>query len=116
MRKGIIVITALMMAGPVPLSYAASIDHGKALFESQKLGNGTSGRSCGTCHAGGRKLGHDLFQDKQSTMTAEGNKHLANVINSCIEKALGGTAIDPQGEDMRDLMAYLKTLVTPQSR
>ena len=98
------------------LAHAASVDHGKALFASPTLGNGTSGKSCSTCHAGGRKLGHDLFERKQFSMTGMGNKSLADVINSCIENALGGTAIDPQGQDMQDLMAYMKTLVTPPTK
>lgn len=33
------------------------------------------------------------------------------IVNVCIEKPLGGVAIDPAGEEMGDLIAYMKTLV-----
>ena len=36
--------------------------------------------------------------------------------NVCIEKPLGGTAIDLQGEEMQDLIAYMKTLVSKQAK
>ena len=36
----------------------------------------------------------------------------AAVINFCIEKPLAGHAIDPKGQDMADLIAYLKSLKT----
>jgi cytochrome c len=116
MKKRVILLTALLVAGALTLAHAANVDHGKALFESPKLGNGTNGRSCSVCHAGGRKLGHDLFERKQFNLPGMGNKGLADMINFCIKNSLGGTPIDPQGQDMQDLMAYMKTLVTPPAK
>ena len=109
MTKTLILFMALMMAGVLSL-YAASADKGKALFESPKLGNGTTGKSCMTCHAGGEGLSKDIFESKH--YRAMTKKSLAEVINVCIEKPLGGTAIDPQGQDMQNLIAYIKTLIT----
>jgi len=111
MKKTLVLVAALMMTGTMTLAYAASVDKGKALFESPSLGGGTTGKSCSSCHEGGAKLGSDLFERKQLTIMGMDKKSLAEVINVCIEKPLGGTAIDPQGEEMQDLMAYMKTLV-----
>ncbi len=109
MKKTLVFVAALMMTGT--LVYAASVDNGKALFESPTLGGGTTGQSCNTCHEGGENLGSDLFERKQFTIMGMDKKALADVINVCIEKPLGGTAIDPQGQEMQDLMAYMKTLI-----
>ena len=58
-------------------------------------------------------MGKDLFAErKQFTIMGMGKKTLAEVINVCIEKPLGGKAIDPNGQEMQDLIAYMKTLVT----
>ena len=43
-------------------------------------------------------------------------KSLEEVINICIEKPLGGAAIDTKGQDMKDLIAYMKTLVTKSTK
>lgn len=99
MKKVMILTAAVFMAGGLSIAYGANPEKGKALFESPKLGNGTTGKSCLTCHPGGKKLG------------AMDKNNLAGMVNTCIEKPLGGTAIDPQGEEMQDLIAYMKTLV-----
>ncbi|MBU0676382.1 MAG: hypothetical protein KJ950_17240 [Proteobacteria bacterium] len=101
---------AMAMAGGLSFAYAANIDKGKALFESPSLGGGTTGKTCKTCHPGGENLGSDLFERGHFTIMGMGKKNLAEVINVCIEKPLGGTAIDPQGQEMKDLIAYMKTL------
>lgn len=110
MKKTLVLVASLMIAGT--MAYAASADKGKALFESPRLGGGTTGKSCVSCHAGGKNLGGDLFERKQFTIMGMGKKTLAEVINVCIEKPLGGKAIDPLGQEMQDLMAYMKTLAT----
>jgi len=33
------------------------------------------------------------------------------IVNVCIEKPLGGVAIDPAGAELFDFIAYMKTLV-----
>lgn len=108
MKRTLVLLAALMMTGT--LVYAANADKGKALFESPTFGGGTTGKSCNTCHEGGKGLGSDLFERQQFTIMGKGKKTLAEVINVCIEKPLGGKAIDPQGEEMQDVMAYMKTL------
>jgi cytochrome c peroxidase len=116
MKKLFVLATAVVMAGGLPLAYAANIDKGKALFESPSLGGGTTGKSCKTCHNGGNNLGSDLFERKQFTIMGMDKKSLADVINICIEKPLGGVAIDPDAEEMQDLIAYMKTLILKPSQ
>lgn len=110
MKKIFVLATAVVMAGGLSLAHASNIDKGKALFESPSLGGGTTGKSCKTCHQGGDNLGSDLFERNDFTIMGMGKKSLAEVINVCIEKPLGGTAIDPQGQEMKDLIDYMKTL------
>lgn len=109
MKKTLVLVAALMMTGT--MAYAASAEKGKALFESPRFGGGTTGKSCNTCHAGGEGLGGDLFTRKQFTIMKMQKKTLAEVVNVCIENPLGGKAIDPQGQEMQDLLAYMKILV-----
>jgi cytochrome c2 len=111
MKKISIFTAALLIAGGLSFAYAANIDKGKALFESPTLGGGTTGKSCKTCHAGGRNFGADLFERKQLTIMGKKVTDVAAIINVCIEKPLGGTAIDTNGEEMQDLIAYMKTLL-----
>jgi len=110
MKKALVLVAALMMTGS--LVYAASADKGKALFESPTFGGGTTGKSCNTCHEDGKGLGSDLFERQQYTIMGQDKKTLAEVVNVCIEQPLGGKAIDPQGEEMQDVIAYMKTLTT----
>ena len=64
MDKAFVVVSMLMMAGGVHLPYAANATKGKVLFERSHLGGGTMGKSCITCHDGGKRLGGDLFKPK----------------------------------------------------
>lgn len=106
MKKTLILAAALLVAGSLTLSHAASTDKGKALFESPTLGGGTTGKSCVTCHEGGKNFSPGLAE----------NKGLAAMVNMCIEKPLGGTAIDPEGQEMQDLIIYMKALVAKPAK
>jgi cytochrome c len=70
---------------------------GKGFFNDTKLG--TAGKSCNSCHLDGKGL-----------EKAAGRKDLAKIVNSCIENALKGKAIDPKSAEMADLIAYIKSL------
>ena len=111
MEKGFVVASMLMMAGGLHLTYVANADKGKVLFERSTLGGGTSGINCMTCHDGGKGLGSDLFERKKFTTMGTEKNNLPDVINVCIQQSLGGGALDPQSGEMKDLIAYIKTLV-----
>ena len=112
MKKVFFLITTLTFAVGLSMVHAGNIDKGKALFESPILGGGTTGKTCKSCHKGGRNFGSDLFDRKKLTIMGTAKDDLAGVINFCIERPLGGKAIDPKGEEMNDLMSYMKTLVS----
>ena len=78
---------------------AGDVAKGKILFKNPKLGGGTVGNSCNSCHPDGKGL------DK-----AADRKDLVKMVNLCIENALKGKAIDPKSEDIANLVAYLKSL------
>lgn len=113
MKTKVVLILAcfLLLASGLSLAREASPERGNELFESPALGGGTTGRSCSSCHPGGSGLSRALFDKKVFTIMGQEKDSLEGVINVCIEKALGGTAIDPKGQDMADLVAYIKTLV-----
>lgn len=112
-EKMFMLATTLIMAGTLSLAYAAAdADKGKALFESPTLGGGTTGKSCATCHEGGKNIGADLFERQKLSIMGTEKNTIADVVNVCIEKALGGKAIAPQGAEMQNLIAYMKTLVS----
>ncbi|MBT0653178.1 cytochrome C [Geomobilimonas luticola] len=77
-------------------------ERGRELFESTKLG--TNGKSCASCHPGGRKL--------EWAATFDDGK-LAGITNKCIDKALKGKPLDPAGTDMQSLIMYMKTFAGP---
>lgn len=116
MKKMLVAATVLVLAGGLSLAQAADVAKGKALFESPALGGGTTGKSCNTCHPGGAKIGGDLFTRKQLTIMGMNKGNVADMVNVCIEKPLAGKAIDPQGQEMQDLLAYMQTLAAKQGK
>jgi len=92
---------AMLLASAVFAAHHTPEDRGKALFNDTKLGGGTSGKSCGSCHPDGKGL------EKVGSM-AEAN--IPEMVNNCISKALKGTALDVKSEQMKDLVSYLKTI------
>ncbi len=78
---------------------AGNVEKGKALFNDPKLGGGTAGVSCNTCHPDGK--GVEKAADR---------KDLEKQVNLCIKNALKGKGIDPKSAEMADIVAYLKSL------
>lgn len=72
---------------------------GKALFNDPKLGGGTAGMSCNSCH-----------QDGKGLEKAADRKDLEKMVNACIKNALKGKGIDLKSAEMADIIAYLKSL------
>jgi len=109
MDEAFVVAAMLLMAGGVHLPHAANVTKGKILFERSHLGGGTMGKSCITCHDGGKRLGGNLFKPKTVDPMGRNKESLPDGVNGCIEHNLGGAALDPQGEEMQDLIAFMKT-------
>jgi cytochrome c len=93
---------------------SGDVERGKKLFSDPKLGGGTSGKSCASCHKDGKGLekveGKNEFRAMGKTY-----KSLEEVINYFVETALHGKALDHDSDDMRDLIAYLRSLGRPAS-
>ncbi|MEJ2691244.1 MAG: hypothetical protein P8130_15145 [Deltaproteobacteria bacterium] len=93
------------------MAHAADVQRGKKLFEDPHLGDGTTGKSCKTCHEDGVGLGKDLFKRDHYSIMGQEKSSIEEVVNVCIQYPLGGKPIDPKGKDMQDLVAYIRTLV-----
>jgi mono/diheme cytochrome c family protein len=84
-------------------------DRGKTLFNDPKLGGGTSGKSCGTCHPDGKGL--EGVGSKTMWKNPGGEfKSLEEATNVCITLALKGKALDVKSEQMKDLVSYMKSI------
>ena len=78
---------------------AGNAEKGKILFNDPKLGGGTVGMSCNSCHPNGK--GVEKAADR---------KDLEKMVNACIKNALKGKGIDLKSSEMADIVAYLKSL------
>ncbi len=105
----LIAITMLVVSSLAFAAQKTSIDRGKALFNDPKLGKGTTGKSCNTCHPDGKGL--EGVADKKEWKNPGGEyKTLEQTVNVCIEMALKGKALNVKSKQMKDLVSYLKSL------
>ena len=95
-------------------SFAFAVNHtpqerGKALFNDSKLAGAISGKSCNSCHPDGKGL--EKAAEKKEFKVMAGKQHsLEEVVNVCIENAIRGKKIDPKSDQMKDMVAYIKSL------
>jgi cytochrome c len=73
------------------------IEKGKQLFKDPALGGSTNDKSCNTCHPDGKGL-------------ENAGANLEGAIQACIEKALEGKPPAADSQEMKDLVAYIKSL------
>lgn len=100
MRKAVMVL--FLVLATVSWGSAAaeqpSLKRGEELFNSTQLG--TSGKSCASCHPGGKKLEEAAgYKDDE----------LGGIINQCIMKPLKGKPLAADSTDLTSLIIYLKT-------
>lgn len=104
----LIAIAMLLVSAAFAMNHTPE-DRGKTLFNDTKLGGGTSGKSCNTCHPDGKGL--EGVGSKKMWKNPGGEfKSLEEAINVCITMANKGTALDVKSEQMKDLVAYLNSL------
>lgn len=94
---------------------AGNVEKGKALFNNPKFGNGTSGKSCNSCHPNGEGLEKAADKKEFNIMGMKQNS-LEEAVNFCIENPLKGKAIDPKSAQMKDMVAYIKSLKTMKKK
>lgn len=105
----IILLSLISVALVCSIAVAGDVTKGKALFNDPTLGGGTAGKSCGTCHPNGRGL-ENIADKKELKFAGKTFNNLEDAINTCIEKANKGKALNPQSDQMKDLVAYIKSL------
>jgi len=106
-----ITLLSLIALGLI-FSYAfAAVDtaKGKALFNDVKFAGGTAGKSCNSCHPEGKGL-EKAADKKQFNLGGKMQKNLEEAINVCIVMANKGKAIDVKSDQMKELVAYIKSL------
>jgi len=106
-------ITVLsMIALGLVFSSALAVQHtpeerGKTLFNDPKAFGGQT--ACSSCHPDGKGL--EMAGTKKGWTTPAGKtKTLEEAVNLCIVNANKGKAIDVKSEQMKDMVAYLKSL------
>ncbi len=82
---------------------------GKVLFNDPALGSGTSGLSCNSCHPGGKGLENSGDKTEFNVMDMS-QSSLEEAINVCIRFPLKGKGIDVKGKEMKDIVAYIRSL------
>ena len=102
LKTGMLTIIAVGLVASFTFA-AGDVAKGKVLFNDTKLGGGTAGKSCNSCHPDGKGL--EKAADK---------KDLEKTINLCVEQALKGEALDPKSADMADIVAYIKSPKTAE--
>jgi len=93
---GVVICGAVIWCSGAWGAELPSLDKGRQLFTSDKLG--TSGRSCATCQKKKKKLKKAATYDEAD---------LADIINRCIAGPLEGQPLDPGSTDMKSLVLYI---------
>jgi cytochrome c len=82
-------------------------ERGRTLFNDAKFAGGT--KACNSCHADGKGLEYSADK-KEFGIMGKTQKSLEEAVNFCIVNANKGKAIDPKSDQMKDLVAYIKSL------
>jgi len=86
-----------------------SAERGKALFDDPMAFGGST--SCSSCHPDGKGLEKSGMEGKTEWTNPVGTYHsLEEAINVCITQANKGKAIGVDSREMKDLIAYIKSL------
>ena len=110
--KTLTIVTICMIATGLLFTAAFSagdIEKGKALFNDTKFAGATSGNSCNTCHPNGSGI-EKSGDKKEFNIMGKKQDSLEQAVNICIEAAIKGKAIDPMSGQMKDIVAYIKSL------
>jgi len=111
MKKFIILLIPVLALSLI-CSFAFAKHHtpevrGKTLFNDPKFAGGS--KACSSCHPDGKGL--QAAGDKKEFNIAGGKqKNLEEAVNACIVNANKGKAIDVASEQMKDIVAYIKSL------
>ena len=94
---------------------AGNIEKGKALFNDPKFAGGTAGKSCNSCHLDGKGL-EKAAEKKEFGIMGKKQMSLEEAVNFCIVNANKGKVIDTKSDQMKDMVAYIKSLKAPAEK
>jgi cytochrome c len=102
----------LMLVIALACSFAFAMSHtpedrGKALFSDPKFAGGQ--KACNECHTNGKGL-ENAADKKEFNIMGKKQKGLEEAVNFCIVNSNKGKAIDVKSEQMKDMVAYIKSL------
>jgi cytochrome c len=103
-----LLVVCLVASGALAMKHKPE-ERGKTLFNDAKLGGGTTGQSCATCHPDGKGL-EGVAGKKEWKTPGGAHKTLEEAVNTCITMALKGKALKVKSKEMKDIVAYLKSL------
>ncbi len=107
-KKSVLVILGLLIT--IAFVYAeGDVERGKKLFNDPAFAGSTNDRSCNICHKNGKGL-ENAGNKKYTSFMRFKVKTLEDVVNLCIEKPLKGKPLDKDSQDMKDIVAYIKSL------
>jgi len=116
-----IILTTLSVSAIILFSTCAFADgdvkKGKVLFNDPKLSGSSFGVSCNKCHPDGKGLEASGAAGKTAWRSCSGErKSLEDSINTCILTANKGLPIGLDSQEMKDLIAYIKSLAKKTKR
>ena len=88
---------------------AGDVEKGKALFNDTHFAGGV--KACSSCHPNGQGL-ENSADKKEFHIMGKTQKTLEEAVNFCIVNASGGKVIGPKSAEMKELVAYIKSLKT----
>ena len=105
----VLVVSSLFLS----VAFAAGpADKGRALFNDPKFAGGSN--ACASCHPNGNGL-ENAADKKEFRIMGKTQKSLEEAVNFCIVNASKGKAIDPNSADMKNIVAYIKSLKKDKS-
>jgi len=103
-------ITVVMVLS-APAFADGDVKRGKTLFNDPQLSGSSFGVSCSACHPNGRGLEHSGETGKTTWSSCSGERNsLEDAINTCFLMANKGQPNDLKSQEMKDLIALIKSL------
>jgi len=105
MFAALFIVSSVFAAGMI----GGDAEKGKALFNDPKSFGGNV--SCSSCHPNGKGLEKTGMMGRTEWKNPAGTyKSLEEAVNVCITAANKGKAIDAQSQEMKDMIAYIRSL------
>ncbi len=101
-----LIILSVMFSAAFAIKHMPE-ERGKTLFNDPKFAGGT--KACNECHPNGRGL-EKAADKKEFNIMGKTQKSLEEAVNFCIVNANKGKTIGVKSKQMKDIVAYIKSL------